>query len=1162
MTLLSGNARITGTNQHSEAVVLLAKVNQSSREVPGMAKALLRVLSLAVLAACFYLPSRAQQTDDRLLEGFQNPPDSAKPRVWWHWMNGNITQEGIRLDLEWMHRIGIAGYQNFDAALETPQVVDKRLAYMTPEWKDAFRYAISLGDQFGMEMAIAGSPGWSETGGPWVPASQGMKKYVWGETVLGGGKPFKGKIVHPPSDTGAFQNVGIREEFGRPAGPPLPKFYADAVVVAFRLPEGGPGEDTAQVKVTSSGEGLDPTMLSDGDLEKTTKVPIPAVGSQSWIQFEYPSPHTVRAVTVVTKDPGFIELLVSGIAAPEKTLEASDDGQNFRKVAGLGGGRAPEHTISFEPVKAKYFRVVFKHNPPPPVPAWAEGIDPASFGPRSASTTFYEVAELVLHSEPRVNHFEEKAAFVPEGDLYQYATPEVDVSMVIRKSDVIDLTSRMHPDGTLEWTPPDGKWIVLRFGYSLLGITNHPATPEATGLEVDKLDRRFVKDYFEKYLDSYKEAVGAEEMGKKGIRYVINDSWEAGSQNWTDNLLAQFQKLRGYDATPWLPVLTGRIVESSASSDRFLWDFRKTIADLIANEHYGQLEETLHERGMGHYGESHESGRAFVADGMEVKKFNEVPMSAMWTQRPGVNEPQYGYNADDRESASVAHIYGQNIAAAESLTAAAAPWAWCPATLKPTADQELLNGINRFVIHESAHQPLVGKAPGLTLGPFGQWFNRNETWAEQAAPWINYLARSSYMLQQGRFAADLLYYYGEDSNLTAIFAHKAPEIPDGYAFDYVNADALIHELSVADGQIVTKAGMHYKVMGLDPYSRHMSLPVLRAIYTLVENGGVVVGAKPTDDPSLADDQAEFGKLSSVLFGDGSGVHRLGKGTVYAGLGLEEVLRALNVKPDFDYSKGRKDSDVQFVHRQLGSGDIYFLDNRSDHDESIRATFRVSGKTPELWRAESGAAEPVSFTTADGRTTVPLHLESWGTVFVVFRKPTSDASHATPQMMEAPVATIDGPWKVSFQPGRGAPNFITMNELSDWSRSDDPRVKYFSGVGTYTKTVEASPEWFDKGARLWIDLGDVKNLAVVTVNGKELGQVWHAPYRLDLTPAFKPGANEIKIEVVNAWVNRLIGDEQPGAIRFTFADVKPYKANSPLLPSGLLGPVTVVREDMR
>jgi len=1121
---------------------------------------MIRLLRVAAFAVFISANVWGQAAPDALKQGFQNPPKSARPRVWWHWMNGNITQEGIKLDLEWMHRVGIAGYQNFDAALQTPQVVDKRLAYMTPEWKEAFKYAIHLGDQFGMEMAIAGSPGWSETGGPWVPPSQGMKKYVWSETVLEGGKPFTGKLAHPPSNTGAFQDMGIREEFGRPPAAPPPEFYADAVVVAFRVPSGESAQDAVQAKITSSGEGLDAAMLSDGDLEKTTKVPIPALGSESWIQFDYPSPRTIRAVTYVTKDPSFVQELVSGIAAPNKTLEASDDGQNFRKVASLSGGRAPEHTISFAPVTAKYFRVTLKRNPPPPIPAWAEGIDPTSFGPMPPAPTSYDVAEIVLHSDPRVNHFEEKAAFAPDPDLYQYVTPQIEASAGINKSDVVDLTSKMQPDGTLDWTPPDGKWVVLRIGYSLLGITNHPATPEATGLEVDKLDRRFVKDYLEKYLNSYKETVGTDEMGKKGIQYVINDSWEAGSQNWTDNMLAQFKKLRGYDAIPWLPVLTGRIVESAEASDRFLWDFRKTIADLIANEHYGQLEATLHERGMAHYGESHESGRALVADGMEVKKFNEVPMSAMWTQRPGMNNVQYGYNADDRESASVAHIYGQNLAAAESLTAAAAPWAWSPATLKPTADQELLNGINRFVIHESAHQPLVDKAPGLTLGPFGQWFNRNETWAEQAGTWINYLARSSYMLQQGHFGADVVCFYGEDSNLTAIFQRKAPAIPVGYAFDYINADALIHELSVADGQIVTKSGMQYKVLALDPYSQHMSLPVLRAIHGLVQNGAVVVGPKPTDDPSLADDQAEFERLSSQLFGDGSGVHRVSKGVVYAGQNLNEVFNALHVEPDFDYLKHNSDSDIEFVHRKLKEGHIYFVDNRSNHDETVDATFRVAGIQPELWRAETGTTELVSFKIADGHTTLPLHLEAWGTVFVVFRKSTSETSHVPPEIIERKVATFTGPWNVAFQPGRGAPGSITMDELSDWSQSADPGVKYFSGVGTYTKTVQASPGWLRKAARLWIDLGDVKNLAEVTVNGKDLGQVWHAPYRVDATSALKPGANEITIKVVNAWVNRLIGDEQTGATKFTFADVKPYKANSPLLPSGLLGPVTLVREE--
>jgi len=1110
-------------------------------------------LITAVLVLLFGMGmATAQSKSDALKAGFENPPEGARPRVWWHWMNGNISKEGIKLDLEWMHRVGLGGFHNFDAALSTPQVVDHRLAYMTPEWKDAFKYATTLADQLGMEEAIAGSPGWSESGGPWVPAPQGMKKYVWSETLVEGGKPFTGTLAHPPSNTGAFQNIGIGNAFG---GAP-PQFYADAAVVAFRRAASDVSIESLHPRITSSGGSPDAAMLADGDLEKTTKLPIPAAGESAWIQYEFAAPTAIRSVTFVTKDPDEIAGVITGIGAPEKNLEASDDGQIFRLVAKLSGGSAAEHTISFPAVTARFFRVTFKRTPPPQLPGWVVGFDIESMRKQMGHPPAdYEIAELALHTGARVNRFEEKAAFTPEPDLYGYATLPVAADDAISKSGIVDLSAKMHPDGTLDWTPPAGDWVVLRFGYSLLGITNHPATAEATGLEVDKLNSKFVKAYFDNYLDSYKETVGAEMMGKKGIRYVINDSWEAGSQNWTDNMIDQFKKLRGYDPAPWMPVLAGRVVESAEASDRFLWDFRKTISDLIANEHYAQLEATLHERGMGHYGESHEGGRAFVADGMEVKKFNEVPMSAMWTQTPGVNKEQFGYNADDRESASVAHIYGQNLAAAESMTAAAAPWAWSPATLKPTADQELLNGINRIVIHESAHQPLVNKAPGLTLGPYGQWFNRNETWAEQAGPWIDYLARSSYLLQQGRFYADLVYFYGEDSNLTAIFADKSPNVPAGYGFDYINADGLIHELSAAGGRIKTSGGMSYRMLGLDPYSRHMSLPVLRAIHKLVEDGAVVAGPKPNDDPSLADDQSEFRKLNNELFGDGTGVRKVGKGTVYAGQDIGDVFKALHVAPDFDYIRPESDARLLFVHRKLADGDLYFVDNRNDRSEAVDATFRVTGKAPELWHAETGKTEPASFRIADGRTTVPLRLEPWGAVFVVFRKAATETARTLPVTTETEVAAVNGPWKVDFQPDRGAPPSITLDKLSSWTENQNAGVKYFSGSGTYTKTVDAKANWFTKGAHLWIDLGDVKNLAEVTVNGKPLGIVWHAPYRVDASSAMRPGANEVSVKVTNAWVNRLIGDQQQDAtVKYTFTTEKPYKASSPLLPSGLLGPV--------
>ena len=513
-------------------------------------------LSFGLAMAALVVLAQSQQ--DALKTGFENPPESARPRVWWHWMNGNITKEGIKLDLEWMHRIGLAGFQNFDAALATPQVVPKRLVYMTPDWKDAFRYATTLADKLGMEEAIAGSPGWSETGGPWVPASQGMKKYVWSELTVKGGEPFSGKLPHPPTETGAFQSLGIHDMIAAPEGSaPAPTFYADSAVIAYRRATDDVPMEQLHPRITSSAGAPDPALLDDGDLLKTTGLPIPKVGASSWIQYEFAEPQTIRAVTIVMNDVDGIMSMVTGITSPEKSVESSDDGQTFHPIVKLADGGAPEHTVSFPAVRAKYFRVLFKRNPPGPVPDWLSGLDPKSLGINiGAPPTDYLIAELELHAGGRVNRFEEKAAFTPMPDLYGFATPDTDASAVVSKTDVIDLTGKMAADGTLHWTPPAGDWVVVRFGYSLLGITNHPATKEATGLEVDKLNHHYVKDYMDGYLNSYKNTVGADWMGKRGIRYVITDSWEAGAQNWTDDILIKFKsgavmiRCRGFRFSP------------------------------------------------------------------------------------------------------------------------------------------------------------------------------------------------------------------------------------------------------------------------------------------------------------------------------------------------------------------------------------------------------------------------------------------------------------------------------------------------------------------------------------------------------------------------------------------------------------------------------------
>jgi hypothetical protein len=1078
-------------------------------------------------------PGLAQSSGDALMRGFLNPPASAKPRVWWHWMNGNVTKEGIKLDLEWMKRVGIGGFQNFDAALSTPQIVDKRLVYMTPEWKDAFRYTATLADQFGLEMAIAGSPGWSESGGPWVPVSQAMKKFVWSETRVKGGLPFTGVLPKPSAVTGPFQNM-VRGQRRGPNGeqpPAQPQFYADSAVVAYRIPASDIPVASLHPAVTSSGASFNLAALTDGDFESATTLPAAPAGQKAWIQFAFSKPQVIRAVTLAIRG---LPRRPDGESGQH--LEASDDGSQFRAVATIPSDGAAVHTISFPEVTARFFRVTFE------TPAAGQ---PAPGGPQGPGPLELQVSELVLHQGARVNRVEEKAAFATLPDLYSAATPPVAAKDAIGKGDVVDLTGRMHGDGTLDWTPPAGEWIVLRMGYSPLGITNHPASPEATGLEVDKLNRTYVKAYLDNYLGQYKDTVGPL-MGKRGLQYVITDSYEAGAQNWTDEVLKEFAKRRGYDPHLWLPALTGRVVESAEASDRFLWDFRKTLGDLMTEYHYDQIGNSLHERGMGRYTESHEGGRAFIGDGMEVKRNADIPMSAMWTPRLGNTSESYGYNVDIRESASVAHIYGQNLVAAESLTAIGTAWRWSPETLKTTADKELAMGLNRFVIHTSVHQPVSDKKPGLGLGPYGQWFTRHETWGELATPWISYLARSSYMLQQGKFVADIVYYYGEDSNVTAIFRRSSPNVPAGYNFDFVNADALVNKLSVTGGRLTTASGMSYRVLALDPNSQHMTLPVLRKIRDLVKGGATVVGPKPTSSPSLSDDPAEFRTLADQVWSS-SAVH--GSQT------LAEALTALHIAPDFEYTKPESDTNVMFVHRKLANGEIYWVDNRNPRVETVDASFLVQGKTPELWYPETGRTAPVNYRIAGGRTIVPLHLDPDEAVFVVFRKPASASPRPVPQPVETLLAKVNGAWEVTFQPGLGAPAKATFDQLTSWSANADAGIKYFSGTATYTTTLQAEAAWLKPGGSLWLDLGDVKNIAEVSVNGKPLGILWKTPFRVNIGTALKPGANTLQVKVTNLWVNRLIGDVQPGVTKkYTYTTREFYSADSPLLPSGLLGPV--------
>jgi hypothetical protein len=1127
----------------------------------GLKLCLLVAGSILAMGSARAQDRRAQPaiSADPLAGQFRDPPVEARPRVWWHWMNGNITQDGITKDLAWMKRIGIGGAQTFDAAMQTPQVVESRLAYMSPEWQQAFRFAASEAERLGLELTIASSPGFTETGGPWVPPSDAMKKLVWSETDFIGGRRWGGRLRMPPSVTGPYQTIPIDPSgglllTGGQAAPVAKPLYTDIAVLAWPIDAAASAQAPAATYSDGSGTVLDGTLLTDEDLASAVAITRPAKGSLM-LQAKYPSPRTIRSATLFM--PASAGRYMGGNLKP--VLEASDDGTDWRTVVEFPAAAVPA-TVGFAAVTARQFRVVFKRAPGggiagfvPPVPGVDIGRMLGGGGAAMMAAPALKVADFRLSSEARIDRAETKAGFDIASDYFALpaGAPE---TPGIAPASVIDLTSRLRTDGTLDWSPPKSRWRVLRLGWSLVGTVNHPASPEATGLEVDKYDGAAVRRYLEHYIGMYRQAAGPELLGARGVRALLNDSIEAGAANWTPELIAHFKELRGYDPTPWLPALTGTIIESRAQSDKFLFDYRRTLSDLIASQHYGTIAKVAHENGLLVYGEAQENGRPQLGDDMAMRRHADIPMAGLWTY-PRERGPQPSYLVDMRGAASVAHIYGKPIVAAESMTSLLSPWAFGPRDLKRVIDLEFATGINRPVIHTSVHVPTDDKKPGLSLSIFGQHFNRHEAWAELAKPWIDYIARNSLMMQQGRNVADIAYYYGEEAPLTGLYSEKrVPDAPKVHGYDFINSDALMSALTNDGADLVTPGGARYRALYLGGSSRMMTLATLRKLAALVEAGATVIGLKPVGDPGLVGDEREYAALTTKLW-LGEAMVRVGKGRVIATIDAEQALAQIGVPPDFRFTGGSGDSEILFSHRQLPDGDSYFLSNRADRVETLEARFRVTGKAPELWHTETGLSEPVSYRIENGETVVPLTLRPDGSVHVVFRKsaPADALVIARPEPVQ--LARLGGPWAVAFEAGRGAPPSATLATLAPLNESAIPGIRYFSGIATYSKEFRAPKGWHP-GQSLWLDLGEAREIAEISINGRLAGAAWQAPYRVDIGAVTKAGRNHLQIRVANLWVNRMIGDAQPGATKVTWTATPTYTANAPLKRSGLIGPVTL------
>lgn len=1077
-----------------------------------------------------------QNSAATLEQGFKDPPASAWPRTWWHWTNSNVSKDGITKDLEWMKRVGIAGFQLADVAAGSGQTVNDKIVFGSPQWLDAVKHAASEAERLDLEMALFTSPGWSLTGGPWVKPGQAMKKLVWSELNIEGGKTFNGMLPAPPANEGPIRNLA---RGGNRAGN-APTFYGDCAVIAFRTPADEQDLSQLSPKITSNSGVIDAAYLLDDDLNTSLALKPSENKGPVWIQYNFNESTEVKAITIAGP---------RGI--PFGRLLASEDGHKFKTLVmfpgkqGYRGGTV--RTFSFPAIKAKYFKLELTGAPMRP----ADVISEAPTQPDSV----YTLNEFKLHTGGRVHRWEDKAGFNFMFEYENTATPGLPVNSVISQSDIIDLTSKMNKDGTLRWEAPKGKWTIMRFGYSLTGAKNRPAVPAGLGYEVDKLSRKHTEAYMNNYTGPIAKALGS--LYGKSLGYMLLDSWEAGIQNWTDEMLTEFQKRRGYDPTPFLPVMAGRVVQSAEISDRFLWDFRRTLVDMFAENHYGVVTEFLNKQGIKTYGEAGGVSLETIEDALLYKKYVDIPMGEFWVRDL---HPSSMYYEDVRGAASAAHVYGKKLVAAESFTGGNYE---SPYTLKKISDYWFTQGINLLVFHTSAHQPLDTK-PGNTM--VGTHLNRNITWAELARPMMTHMARNSYMLQQGLYVADFAYLLNEGAPSTMPFwgGGLQPAMPGGFQFDYLNADALLSRMTVDNsGSLVMPDGMSYKVLVL-PQTDCMTLPVIRKIRDLVAGGATIVGPKPQKTPGLTGYPAsehELLELANEIWGDLDGSSRTrrvyGKGKVFWGVPLDQVVTSLSITPDLIYS-GDIDKKLSWIHRKVGDTDIYFIVNGTDTARDLDIRFRMSCKDVEVWYPATGETMLAGYQVTGNETMVTLQLKERESAFVVFKDGATGFARSGGTEVTELLTTVNGPWELSFAPSLGAPGKVKFDELISWTAHADSGIKYFSGSATYSKIVDAEKNWLKANKKILLDLGKVGDIAEVTVNGKSLDLVWKAPYQVDITGAIKPGKNQIIIKVTNQWTNRLIGDKLAGPEKKVLdAYTNPFGGQYQMMDSGLMGPVKII-----
>ncbi|MBQ9660016.1 MAG: hypothetical protein IJV37_01950 [Bacteroidales bacterium] len=1065
------------------------------------------------------LCARAQTFPDP--DVFSAPPAQYRTATWWHWMDGDITREGITRDLEAMKAQGISNA----TILNIYRLIGvgdgfQTVKFDSPEWYAMFRHALEEAGRLGIEIGAANCDGWSESGGPWITPETSMKQYTWRKTFVRG--------------SGREQAVSLAQPFSKE------RFYRDVAVVAYR--DAAPNSFVAAApKISCQGSYPVETLIKSHKYHDETRHidlldEFPAeilidgnpatgltIGEDKTVRLDFAKPFTAEVL--------HIYVMVSAAKFPIPVLiEVSDNGADWREAARVyvKGANALQK-LPFSRTSARHWRLTVNE-------------------PLSPTT----LSELCL---------------LQAGERGVWDTAPG--TAVARPEDVLDLTDRMDADGTLRWAAPRGNWTVIRFGYTSNGKFNHPASPQGVGLECDKMDSTALDIHFKAFPEKLLRAAGP--YAGKTFTYLLVDSWECGQQNWTAAFPQEFSKMQGYSLIPWIPVLCGEQIGSASRSQAFVHDFDRVRGELVRVHYFKHLADLCHRAGLQLWSEGIYGGAAMPpVDVLKSYEYCDVPMTEFWAQAseyrdwPIVYRPSnYGNHAIPYH---VSLLYDKPVVGSEAFTGMAL-YSDSPIDLKLYGDQAYTQGVNRMILHSYVHQP-DDRRPGVTLGIYGQTFNRNNTWFNAADGFFATQARIQYLLQQGDRRADGLVYLGDRLPNTEMSAAEIEaSLPENVKFQYINQEVLLHRLSVRDGRIWLDGRVPFKFLLLR--GERMEIATARRVEELVDAGALVCGPRPAGTLSLKDFDADNAALEQIAarLWDGGRV-----------LGGRKALEAAYT-PDLRV-RGIGIDDILWYHKSQDGLDWYYLSNK-DNARAIHfeAVFDVADGRPEIWDPMSGTVrEQMMYDTGNGVTTVPLSLQPRQGLFVLLRRggsrvqhifrltdlqgaqlfpnATGDFSRALPEAFRGEDGQIhlrslsagsyiagfsddvacridlEAPQRLALDGTAGTMTFedepalgtMPIGGFREFTGFLDPRIKHYSGRVTYRTQADLPDGFIRAGRRVLLSIPAFGSTARISVNGHTLETVWDPAALTDITAWVRPGANELTIEVTNPWRNRLIGDK--------------------------------------